>query len=318
MHLTILYHTKHLVLDDPLHYYIVLLVSQITLYQYSFQAPPLFANPVYGVTSGDNLLKSHEEIEADLYRRQNMLAASSTDDITLISKKKVTKTHSSDIPQGNPSFFGKGSSLPHNMRKIKLSQFSHQPLKSLSPPGRGHTPPTPAVTSSFVPATDIDSGETVLVSNDSTNAVSNHHHPPPSRSHDPSHMSPPSSSKRTPVLKKSAQVPAFSKSFDTAFPLVAPPPSNSRRGRRQSVEDFIDNTNNTRDTANVQKLKEKFEFSMSLDGYYQSSNGKQTNHHHHAGYRGGRQNSTENSDSGRESMVLESDSIIAETTTNVR
>ena len=203
-----------------------------------------------------------------------MLATSSTEDITLVSKKKVGKTRSSDasyrfsdsfvpfVPQDAHSRRGKSedyllSESPRGSYKTK-----GEDRKRLSG-GRNVVSPLQSSQKGVVTATDIDTEELVLVaSQDNTDykAGGNAAMIPSSRRDKASSCSP---SRAAPPTLKTIQVHAHSRSFDSA-PVGskgkhrAPPPSQAGGGRSRGMVN-------------------------------------------------GRQNSTENSDSGHESMAMDSD-----------
>lgn len=266
------------------------------------QSPQLFPNPIYHLAATGNSKKAG--LEAELSHHQSMIAANSTDDITLISKKKkVTKTRSSDIPySSSPSHQepqqGKQSTLPH------LSFMALQDKKRLSNGSAVKYPleTTRKTSDEVIPATDIDTGRTVMVSRSQENldlplVAPPHRYKSPAARTSASHQ--PSPVKRTGNV---AKLHAHSQSFDCATP---PLPERSKVGQRSSYNFDLS------DGAKVLKLRAKFDGDFPSSAVSPPPPIVQSNGQSHSGTRTElvHRNSTENnSDSGHESM-LESDPL---------
>jgi hypothetical protein len=212
-----------------------------------------------------------------------MLAASSTDDITLISKKKkVTKTRSSDSPYRNsdptmppsPSMRNRGLKLP--LKK------SYKPLRQERYPLEQRNG-TEAITA----ATDIDSGRTVLVASRDNIDYNNQPLSVVVQSHSVNNAKASSCSPTNPAPPRLGNIHAhaYSKSFD-----VAELDLGSKVNYRNAVNGEHD----------VRKLRGMFE--SPPPGQQAPPTSRQTGNF-------GRRNS--NSDSGRESMVLDCDPLQA-------
>ena len=221
-----------------------------------------------------------------------MLAASSTDDITLLSKKKkkqVTKTLS-DSPQHPPSSTKylslslsgeRGSSKKGrlNLKQDHETQQSYYEKKRKVSSGGN---PLEKSQRKVVPATDIDSGGSVYV--------------PSQNSRDHKAMSCSPSHQPHPPKVKIIQEHAHSKSFDSA-PSASEQIKGSYVKHRNSRNAELSKINRSH---GVNTLRGNFE-SLTKDISPHHSNG----HTQHSRSTTGRSNSTENSDSGRESMVLD-------------
>lgn len=274
---------------------------------------------MYELASG-NSTRTREEIEADLSHHQNMLAASSTDDITLISKKtNVTKTRSNDIPyqtaatqaylEASPSRRSKGATLPI-LQVAHPTQQSYKALyeeKRLSG-GYGVAVRSPLEKTQknegVIPATDIDTGMPVLVPGGYENLDGNvgrrdHNHKATSSS--PTH----SRTNRSVPPLENLHTHIHSKSFDSAPTETGSRVSHHHRSGQNS--DFNKRTE-------VSKMKEKFDAiasGHSNDGnqsHSQTSQTSPTSAGHH-------RNSTENSDSGHESMLETDPTLMMPTAT---
>lgn len=228
--------------------------------------------------------------------RRQVIAASSTDDITLISKKRVTKTHSSDLPY-RPS-----ATSPKHHRGLNLplsqvsSHLSHQPYNVLEEEKRasGQSPGVRLLLeenhiNGYIPVTDIDTGSSVLVQKrgdlNSSSAGTNRHE------NKASSCSPMHTNGSVPPLK-SIRNHTHAKSFDST---VSEPQAKGKCNSR-NLE--------LQDKADVNDLRRKFENTISMShAVHQSTS------HSHSQIRTRRRNSIENSDSGRESMILESDTV---------
>lgn len=296
---------------------------------------PLFSNPVYGL-SNDAHPRTREQIEADITRRETALAASSTDDITLISKKKraVKKTRSSDVPCGSfapshesPVRRGKATN-PVALRAERQSHDTTTQEKRLSG-NRSIVFPLEVASqrsSALVEATDIDSGESVLVASqdNSDYLFQNQALLASNRNDKASSCSPTHSAKPTPPTMKTIQAHAHSQSFDAAA--LEPGP--------QTVKDRnVVNSEMDKRRRDVQKLRNKFANPspshgdagvpkttrtghQSVDaGAHQQPKATRIGHQsvdaqQSETTRTGRHNSMENSDSGHESMVLDSENMV--------
>lgn len=205
--------------------------------------------------------------------RRQVIAASSTDDITLISKKRVTKTHSSDLPY-QPS-----AASPKHHRGLQPYNVLQEEKRALK---ESHI-------NGYIPVTDIDTGSSVLVQKrgdlNSSSAGTNRHE------NKASSCSPMHTNGSIPPLK-SIRNHTHAKSFDST---VSEPQAKGKRNSR-NLE--------LQDKADVNDLRRKFENTISMShAVHQSTS------HSHSQIRTRRRNSIENSDSGRESMILESDTV---------
>ena len=222
-------------------------------------------------------MKKGAELEAELNYRQTMLAAaSSTEDITLISKKKkVAKTHSSDVPRiptsTPPSHqLSKRATLPDNIGHVDVSD-----RKRLSGANRLSGKPD-----EFIPATDIDTGLPIMVSASRENLVGGGGVASVPLGNSPARY-------RIPPVKN-LQSHAYSKSFDAA----EPPQERSKVDQQRNSFNL-----EPRDMTEVMKLREQFESVSATPPLGQPRSDS------HASTRMGRRNSPENSDSGHESML---------------
>lgn len=216
--------------------------------------------------------------------RQNMLAASSTDDITLLSKKKkrVSKTlsdsqHPSSSAQYPSSLASRegGSSKRGKLNPQKQDNMTHQSFHEKRAVSNGRNPLEKSH-KKIIPATDIDSGQSVFVTNRDHKSMSC------SPSHQPH-----------PPKLKAIQTHVHSKSFDSA---PSEPIKGSSVKHRNNINAELSNRSH-----GVNTLRGNFErLSHDISAPPPKSNG----HTHHSRSTG-RRNSTENSDSGRESMVLD-------------
>ena len=267
----------------------------------------LYSNPMYELTNGTPT-RTREEIEEEISRRQNMFAASSSENITLISKKKVTKTRSSDIPyqftpdyqESPPARHSKVFSLGH------VTQQSYKPVETSKEDANLSPLKISRRSSDFLQATDIDTGRPISVPNQKisvTGGNSNNEYESKGVS-----LSPFNNSE---AAQRRQQFSSHSKSLDTTNSSKSKTESKSSRHRSKNSP--------LTDSSEVQHLKEKFEtfvsgpstsqrrddanHLMKESSQFQTRTGNQTS-----------LNSAENnSDSGRESMVLEPDNSVAAT-----
>ena len=228
-----------------------------------------------------------------------MLATSSTDDITLISKKKkVSKTLSGDAPYcySNPNMAAESPPMRNRGLKISLKEISrgkrsYQPLQN----NAAGSPLKREIT-----ATDIDTGRTVLVSSqdnlDTPPALVEVRDVSKASSCSPAHQAPPGIG--------TIQAHTHSRSFD-----LADMDSGSKVKHRNAVNSELS------EKRGVHVLKGVFENSSPSRQQTTPTSRHNGNSHHqpraHSHNGPGRRNSTENSDSGRESMVLDSDPVQA-------
>lgn len=281
--------------------------SHPPLFPIQFRCSPQFANPVYELSNSPSP-RTKEQMEADIANRQNMLAASSTDDITLISKrKKVSKTRSSEAyyRYSDPTLLEENQPRRNKGLKLPLSQVlraNHQSYKAEKRSG-GKRPRSPLEgsqrNSSAIRATDIDTGQSVLVA--SQDNLEYQQAEVPSRGKKASSCSPSRSVNPPPPKLKTTQAHAHSRSFDST--LLEP---GSKVKHRNNMNSEL------KGKCGVLKLREKFETPppsqpapLTSDAQHQSRSQTGTGH----------RNSTENSDSGRESMVLDSDHMSLQTAT---
>lgn len=248
-----------------------------------------------------------------------MLAASSTDDITLISKKKkVTKTRSSDapyrysdptLPPGSPAQRNRGLKLP--LKQVSRGDHqSYKPLQQEKERSAKNAARYPLDRSSrrdsggVVRATDIDTGRSVQVA---SRDLDYQPQPLSVQSRDTNKASSCSPSRVVnPVPPRLGMIEAHthSRSFDLAD---LEPGSRARVKHRNTVNSELN------EKQGVGKLRGVFE-SPPPPGQQAPSTSTQTGNHHRQSRSQtgtGRRNSTENSDSGRESMVLDSDPMQA-------
>ncbi len=249
-----------------------------------------------------------------------MLAASSTDDITLISKKKkkkVAKTRSNDIPyQGlsspqeheTPPFRGGTLPLENGSPCSKTAHQSYVPLKS-----KETEKSQKRYMRNRATATDIDSGRTIAVhSHENLTNLGNG-------------MSASHTSGGGGVRERSNRASSLSPLRPTSVPnsnSVQPqlPPHSENRSK---VVNYIPNVVVTRQQqpphlpglgsrGEVRKLKERFESPRisSRPANYSTPTTSQSLQSQGPGTERECRNSTENSDSGHESMVLESDTAV--------
>ena len=223
-------------------------------------------------------ISSGHSMKSTNVMRQNRL--SSSDDITLVSKKKVTKTRSSEIPYQSTAtqHLVKPSHSIQYMSNLSThySQPYVETIEELtSGELRGRDKAVSDRTSpiengrrkeGFVRITNIDTGVSVLAAScGHLTDLSRDNHSILHRSH-------------------------------------ATAERNSESKLKHKSLDF--------DCLEVQRLMNKTMFSSPKTYSQQSTaNDTQSHSHPHPHPRAGYQNSTENSDSGRESMVLESDGI---------
>ncbi len=196
---------------------------------------------MYSITNGSSssTLRTQDQVEAEILKRQNMLAASSTDDITLLSKKKkrVTKTRSHDIPyQSSPV------TMPPWLRETE------ERVK----------------TGVSIRATDIDTGREMMVSSQEILSGGER--------------------KSTPLRARG---------------INSVKRVNGVNDMVKSEADFIHRPQRN----SISLIREHFE-APPPDVHTSQS---------HSHTRTRRQNSLENSDSGRESMVLEPDTVVVNT-----
>ena len=254
-------------------------------------------------------------MELEMAKRQQLLAASSTDDITLISKKKsLGQTRSNDVPfrsisdSKDPPFlkrpgsntFTLGATPPVQSRLRKTGKVTTKvPDRVVS--CQRKSPP-------MIEATDIDSGMTVLVSSsDSEVAAGKKTSLKRSPNEEIIHeeVIQPSSNRRPITL-----VHLDGKGLGEEQALLSQESVDLMRRNRSSSPPVMEKTD-------VLLLKEKFErrlvqqqskpprstVTSATDSQSRTSTGIK------------RRNSTENSDSGRESMLDSADTVVPETPT---
>lgn len=254
-------------------------------------------------------------MELEMQRRQQVLAASSTDDITLLSKKKkkpVGKTRSNDIPyQVIPDCSSSGGSQISKQRQSFTlgatppppSRPSQQRSKVLKEPDRvlhsiSYKPSQPQV----VKATDIDTGMSVMVVSDVDSSKAK------------KRSSPSKVPNVTPVHEKLIQpapsrrpiIHLHAKSLDNepSSSSQKDPSSSDRKHRNRSTSPSFDGND-------VLRLKNRFEGLMTQPSSISSKPAvvAPTQSHSQSRTGTGHHSSTENSDSGRESMLDSADVI---------
>ncbi len=252
-------------------------------------------------------------MEAEMLKRQQILAASSTDDITLLSKRKSPRSphRFSDIPiQSMPDdIFGDSSFLKrpglHNKFNLGSTPPVHSRSRKTGKSGQGGKTPDRATvqkranTPAVIRATDIDSGLSVLVPQTDSDTSSRTVTPMRTTNRATVHeeVVQPASNRRP--------VTVVCTNFDEQQPLALS--QESVDSLRQKRKNSIPQT----DKVDVAILKEKFDTQVQHNGTHTSGRSTiDTQAKTRTGVR--RKNSTENSDSGRESMMELADNGVPE------
>lgn len=236
--------------------------------------------------------RSRQELEFEMLHRQQILAASSTDDITLLSKKKrpVGKTRSHDIPyQAIPDYSSPSPDLPFSKQ--------HRPTNSFT---LGATPPPslPAKREILVKATDIDTGMSVMVPSNESSKM---------EKRSSSSKAPYASPAREKLIQPASNrrpitvVHIHTKSLDEETQVSS---SSNRKHRNSS-------TSPPSEGNEVTRLRDKFEGLLSQPPASPKKPEVVSTQSHSQTRTGiARRSSTENSDSGRESMLDSADNVI--------
>ena len=279
-------------------------------------SPPLFSNPLYNIADGVQTDKTRESMEKDVLKRQQMLlAASSTDDITLISKKKTSQsqTKSSDISiEILPEYTAQRASSPF-LKRLGSNRFSlgatpptHPSRSRKAGKGEGEkVAPNRAVSlhkSSplAVRATDIDSGMSMMVPRVTHETSTAGQDPGKDKGKLEEVVVQPSTNRRPVTIVHTANT----STVEERCAAISPEAVDSLRQKRGSFPSV--------GNMEMKLLKEKLEKGGSTaSGEVKQQKIQQDNSRQiKTGIK--RRNSTENSDSGRESMLDSADNVVPE------
>jgi len=269
----------------------------------------MFGNPLYSMADGVQTNKTRETTEEEMLERQQMLlAASSTDDITLISKKSQSHNRFSKASiKVLPEYATQKDSSPF-LKHLGSNKFS---LGATPPPnssrsrraGKGEEKIALSRTTSLqtrsplaVRATDIDSGFPVMVPRVHHEASTAGQLPGKDNDELEEVVVQPSANRRPVILVHTAN----GSTVEERQADVTPEALDSPRRTRES--------HTSGKSTEVKQLREKFDKGGSASGGGQQQETRQDNPRQtKTGIK--RRNSTENSDSGRESMLDSADNV---------